>query len=75
MLASAPDSICVWRYFPVTRQVNFYLGLKPPVRQENSGPSLPSLPERFFIQITAPAATDTTRRTRPTMMPMVRKEV
>ena len=29
-------------YFPVTRQVNFYLGLKPPVRQENSDP--PSLP-------------------------------
>ena len=64
-------------YFPVTRQVNVYLGLKPPVRQENSGSSLPSLPERFFLQITAPATTApvTTRRTRPTMMPMVRKEV
>lgn len=63
-------------YFPVIRQVNFYLGLKPPVRQENSDPSIPSLPERLFTQITAPATTApvTTRRTRPTMMPMVRKE-
>ena len=61
-------------YFPITRQVNFYLGLKPPVRQENSDASLPSLPERFFLQITAPATTATTRRTRPTMMHMVRKK-
>ena len=79
MLASAPDQqahMYGW-YFPGKRQANFYLGLKPPVRQENSGSSLPSLPERFFLQITAPATTApvTTRRTRPTMMPMVRKEV
>ena len=62
-------------YFSVTRQVNFYLGLKPPARQENSGPSLPSLPEHVFIQITAPATTATMRRTRTRMMPMVRKGV
>ena len=65
-------------YFPVTRQVNVYLGLKPTVRQENSDPSLPSLPERFFLQITAPVTTASranTRRTRPTMMPTVKKEV
>ena len=76
MLASAPDSICVWRYFPVTRQVNFYLGLKPPVRQENSDPSLLSLPECFFLQITAPVTTApvTMRRSRPTMMPKMRME-
>ena len=61
-------------YFPVTRQVNFDLGLKPPVRQENSDASLPSLPERFFLQITAPATTATMRRTRPTVMITVRKE-
>ena len=59
-------------YFPVTRQANFYLGLKPPVRQENSDPSLTSLPESFFIQITALV---TTRRTRTTMMPVMGTEV
>ena len=77
VLASAQIPHVCGGYFPVTRQVNFYLGLKPPVRQENSDPSLPSLPEGFFMQITTPATTApvTTRRTRPTMMPMVRKEV
>ena len=68
--------MCGW-FFQGMRQTRFYLGLKPPVRQEKSDPSLPSLPEGFFIQITASVTTApvTTRRTRTTMMPMVRKEV
>ena len=72
LLAWSSDSTCVCGgYFPITRQVNFYLGLKLPVRQENLDTSIPSLPERLFLQIPAPVTTATTRRTRLTMMPML----
>ena len=75
VLAWSSDSTYVCGgYFPITRQVNFYLDLKLPVRQENSDTSVHSRPKRFFLHIPAPATTATTRRTRPTMMPMVRKE-
>ena len=39
-------------FFPIIRQLNIYLGLKLLVRQENSDPCVPSLPECFFLQIT-----------------------
>ena len=55
IVSISSDSTCVCGgYFPIIRQVNIYLGLKLPVRQENSNPSVPPLPERFFLQITAP---------------------
>lgn len=70
----APDlpSTRVWRLLSSNEAANFYLGLKPPVRQENSDHSLPSLPERVFIPITA---VRTMRRTRLTAMPMMRTEI
>ena len=64
--------MCGW-FFQGMRQARFYLGLKPPVRQENSDPSLLSLSEHFF-QITAPLTTATSRRTRTTVMPMMGME-
>ena len=45
-----------------------YLG-KPPVGQENSHPPTLFLPEHFFLQITAPTTTVTTRTATPAMMP------
>ena len=58
------------------KQGNFYLGLKPQERQENSDPSLPSLPECFFLHIAAPPTTAplTRRRPRLVMMPMMGME-
>ena len=72
VLASAQIPHVCGGYFSVMRQANFHLGQ----RQEHSDPSLLSLPECFFLQITAPVTTApvTMRRTRPTMMPMMRME-
>ena len=45
-----------------------YLG-NPPAGQENSHPPTLFLPENFFLQITAPTTTMTTRTATPAMMP------
>ena len=66
-------------YFPVKRQGTSTWArilLSETKKKQKTDPSLLSLPECFFLQITAPVTTApvTMRRTRPTMMPMVRKE-
>ena len=67
VLASAQIPHVCGGYFSVMRQANFHLGQ----RQEHSDPSLLSLPECFFLQITALV---TMRRIRPTIMPMMGME-
>ena len=74
MLASDPDSTCVWRVLSNNQAGKLLPGLKPPVREEISDHSLPSLSECFFLQITAPATTATMRRTWTRMMPMMGTE-
>ena len=50
-----------------------YLG-NPPSEQENSDPPTLFLPENFFLQITAPTTTVTTRTATPAMMPRMGME-